>query len=82
MLFLPFFVPPVHQDDHQNEDQDKQQRENHLSRAEHLNTFEAKLNQFPLRMKRKIQAVAEFHQAFGLGISSEPTAELGMQVDA
>ncbi len=29
-------------------------------------------------MKRKLQAVSEFHQAFGLGISNDPTAELGM----
>lgn len=29
-------------------------------------------------MKRKLQAVSEFHEAFGLGISHAPTAELGL----
>lgn len=28
-------------------------------------------------MKRKIKAVADFHQAFGLGISQNPRADLG-----
>jgi predicted HAD superfamily Cof-like phosphohydrolase len=28
-------------------------------------------------MKRKIEAVAEFHKAFGLGISEQPRADLG-----
>ena len=28
-------------------------------------------------MKRKIKAVADFHQAFGLGISQQPRADLG-----
>ncbi|WP_445381613.1 hypothetical protein [Robiginitalea sp. IMCC43444] len=28
-------------------------------------------------MKRKIAAVADFHRAFGLGIASEPKADLG-----
>ncbi|UNY97381.1 nucleoside triphosphate pyrophosphohydrolase family protein [Zhouia spongiae] len=28
-------------------------------------------------MKRKLEAVAEFHNAFGLGISDEPIADLG-----
>src|SRR5690606_37112165 len=28
-------------------------------------------------MKRKIEAVTEFHQAFGLGIKNTPTADLG-----
>lgn len=28
-------------------------------------------------MKRKIEAVADFHRAFGLGIASGPTANLG-----
>lgn len=50
-----------------------------MPRAEHLNTFSAKLIQFAPRMKRKLQAVSEFHEAFGLGISSAPTAELGLE---
>ena len=29
-------------------------------------------------MKQNIKAVAEFHEAFGLGIASEPTAALGL----
>ncbi|WP_046745964.1 pyrophosphohydrolase domain-containing protein [Kordia zhangzhouensis] len=28
-------------------------------------------------MKRRIEAVTEFHQAFGLGIKNEPTANIG-----
>ncbi len=28
-------------------------------------------------MKRKIEAVKEFHEAFGLGIKNKPTADLG-----
>lgn len=28
-------------------------------------------------MKRKIEAVTEFHEAFGLGIKDKPTADLG-----
>jgi predicted HAD superfamily Cof-like phosphohydrolase len=28
-------------------------------------------------MKRKIEAVAEFHKSFGLGIKEKPTADLG-----
>ncbi|MBC9796208.1 nucleoside triphosphate pyrophosphohydrolase family protein [Sinomicrobium weinanense] len=28
-------------------------------------------------MKRKLEAVAEFHQAFGLGIAPDPTTDLG-----
>ncbi|MBC2839895.1 nucleoside triphosphate pyrophosphohydrolase family protein [Robiginitalea sp. SC105] len=32
-------------------------------------------------MKRNIAAVAEFHQAFGLGISHEPQANLGPEVN-
>lgn len=28
-------------------------------------------------MKRKIEAVSEFHSAFGLGIKNKPTADLG-----
>jgi predicted HAD superfamily Cof-like phosphohydrolase len=28
-------------------------------------------------MKRKIEAVTQFHQAFGLGIKNSPTADLG-----
>lgn len=30
-------------------------------------------------MKRKIAAVTEFHEAFGLGIKNIPTADLGLQ---
>ncbi len=30
-------------------------------------------------MKEKIAAVAEFHRAFGLGIKSQPTADLGLE---
>src|SRR5690554_207159 len=30
-------------------------------------------------MKRKIAAVTEFHEAFGLGIKNTPTANLGLQ---
>ena len=30
-------------------------------------------------MKRKIDAVAEFHQAFGLGIRQSPKADLGLE---
>lgn len=30
-------------------------------------------------MKRKIAAVTEFHQAFGLGIKNTPTADLGKE---
>ncbi|MFM1879065.1 MAG: hypothetical protein RLZZ241_1931 [Bacteroidota bacterium] len=30
-------------------------------------------------MKRKIQAVADFHTAFGLGISNTPRADLGIE---
>lgn len=33
-------------------------------------------------MKEKIKAVAEFHRAFGLGISEEPTADLGRRKNA
>lgn len=29
-------------------------------------------------MKQKLKAVAEFHEAFGLGVASEPTAALGI----
>lgn len=32
-------------------------------------------------MKRNIQAVAEFHRAFGLGISEEPRADLGLETN-
>jgi predicted HAD superfamily Cof-like phosphohydrolase len=30
-------------------------------------------------MKRKIEAVAEFHEAFGLGIRQNPRADLGLE---
>jgi predicted HAD superfamily Cof-like phosphohydrolase len=30
-------------------------------------------------MKRKIEAVTQFHEAFGLGIKNNPTANLGLQ---
>lgn len=30
-------------------------------------------------MKRKIEAVAEFHEAFGLGIRQSPRADLGLE---
>jgi predicted HAD superfamily Cof-like phosphohydrolase len=33
-------------------------------------------------MKEKIKAVAEFHRAFGLGISEVPTADLGPRKNA
>lgn len=32
-------------------------------------------------MKRKISAVAEFHEAFGLGIRQNPTADLGPETN-
>ena len=32
-------------------------------------------------MKRKIEAVAEFHRAFGLGIRQEPSADLGLETN-
>ena len=32
-------------------------------------------------MKRKIEAVAEFHEAFGLGIRKQPAADLGLETN-
>ena len=79
----------VHPDDYRRKRNDKKEGKCDLSGAEHLFIFGrplvgridsiAKLIQLPAIMKRKIAAVAEFHNAFGLGVSNQPTAELGLE---
>ena len=50
-----------------------------MTGGEHILYFSTKLIQFPSIMKRKIEAVAEFHKAFGLGIRQSPQADLGLE---
>ena len=52
-----------------------------MSGAEHISYFSAKVSQFTPNMKRKIEAVAEFHEAFGLGIRQQPEADLGLETN-
>ena len=57
--------------------------------AEHLVIFSANLREFHSLtiqiphslMKHQLNAVAEFHRAFGLGISEEPRADLGEETN-
>jgi predicted HAD superfamily Cof-like phosphohydrolase len=53
--------------------------ENPLALSEHFYLFLGKINQFinVNLMKKRINAVKEFHKAFGLGMKEEPTADLG-----
>ncbi len=77
LFFGPAEVFAIHPDHDKDKNQDKEKRENDLSGAEHIFYFSAKLIQTSSNMKENIKAVAEFHRAFGLGISSRLTANLG-----
>lgn len=50
-----------------------------MSGGKHIFYFSTKLTYTLSNMKRKIKAVAEFHKAFGLGISQDLRADLGME---
>jgi predicted HAD superfamily Cof-like phosphohydrolase len=74
---LPISILAIHPDDDENKNKDKTYGENELSGTEHIFYFSANLTHTPTIMKENIKAVAEFHRAFGLGISEAPTADLG-----
>jgi predicted HAD superfamily Cof-like phosphohydrolase len=77
LFFGPAAVFAIHSDHNKYKNQDKENGENNLSGAEHIFYFSAKLTQTASNMKENIKAVAEFHRAFGLGISTELIADLG-----
>jgi predicted HAD superfamily Cof-like phosphohydrolase len=41
-----------------------------------INSAKNVIKYFTIIMKKKLQAVKEFHEAFGLGVKNEPTAQL------
>lgn len=81
LFFRPAAIFAIHSDDDKDENNDKQNGENGLSGAEHIFYFSTKLTQTSSNMKENIKAVAEFHRAFGLGISTKPTADLGSRIN-
>lgn len=72
------FIFFIGKDDNDRENDRKKYGKNDLSLAEHISYFYAKLTQNILnRMKNKINAVKQFHESFGLGVSEEMKADLG-----
>lgn len=77
MFFMQFKIFSIAVDHNGRKGNHKNTCKNKLFGAEHIFYFYAKL-QFK-QMKRKLEAVKEFHDAFGLGSKEAPEAFLGIE---